>query len=209
MIGGEVAAQVSPAYCLDKRGIVAHLGSHAPDGILDVFDERFWDETLLDNVRTASRGPEWGRLALEIHSRRDDYDAIVTWGERLSLTFTIVQRFARSRKPHIAMMAQFAKPNTQIPLLLFGRSLHAVITWTSVQRRYLIERLGFPSERVYLVRHFVDQLFYSPSDAELSSPPPCSMWAKIIVSLHSVSSNDSAMRPAKGCRKCIELPLRC
>jgi hypothetical protein len=76
------------------------------------------------------------------------------------------------------MMAQFAKSNTQIPLLLFGRSLHAVITWTSVQRRYLIERLGFPSERVDLVRHFVDQLFYSPRDAELSSPPPCSMWGQ-------------------------------
>jgi glycosyltransferase involved in cell wall biosynthesis len=134
-----------------------------------VFDEKFspvWDETLLDSARTASRGPEWWRLALEIHSRKDGYDAIVTWGERLSLALTIVQRFARTKKPHIAMMGQFAKPNTQIPLRLFGRSLHAVITWTSVQRRYLIERLGFPSERVYLVRHFVDQLFYSPRAAE-------------------------------------------
>jgi glycosyltransferase involved in cell wall biosynthesis len=134
-----------------------------------VFDQKFlpvWDETLLDNARTDSRGPEWWRFALEIHARRDEYDAIVTWGERLSLALTIVQRFARSRKPHIAMMGQFAKPNTQVPLRLFGRSLHAIITWSSVQRRYLIERLGFPSERVYLVRHFVDQLFYSPRAAE-------------------------------------------
>jgi glycosyltransferase involved in cell wall biosynthesis len=134
-----------------------------------VFDERFspvWDETLLDNPRTAARGPEWWRLALEIQSRRDEYDAIVTWGEKLSLAFATVQSFARWRKPHIAMIGQFAKPNAQIPLRLFGTSLHAVITWTSVQRRYLIERLGFPAERVYLVRHYVDQLFYSPRDAE-------------------------------------------
>jgi glycosyltransferase involved in cell wall biosynthesis len=134
-----------------------------------VFDEKFspvWDETLLDSVRTTSRGPEWWRLALEIHSRRDDYDAIVTWGERLSLALTIVQRLARSRKPHIAMMYQFAKPNIQIPLRIFGRSLQAIITWNSVQRRYLIERLGFPSERVYLVHYCVDQLFYSPRAAE-------------------------------------------
>jgi len=134
-----------------------------------VFDEKFspvWDETLLDGVRTASKGPEWWRLALEIQSRRDEYDAIVTWGERLSLALTIVQQFARSRKPHIAMMGQFAKPNIQIPLRLCGGSLHGVVTWTSIQRRYLIERLGFPSERVYLVRHFVDQLFYSPRIAE-------------------------------------------
>jgi glycosyltransferase involved in cell wall biosynthesis len=90
----------------------------------------------------------------------------VTWGERLSLAFTAVQRFARCKKAHIAMMYQFAKPNAQVPLRLFGRSLHAVITWSSLQRRYLIERLGFPSERVYLVRHFVDQLFYSPRAAQ-------------------------------------------
>lgn len=142
-------------------------GERAPRSY--VFDEKFspvWDETLLDGARTASRGPEWWRLAQEIHARRDDYDAIVTWGERLSLALTIVQRFARSRKPHIAMMYQFAKPNIQIPLHLFGRSLHALITWNSVQRRYLIERLGFPSERVYLVRYCVDQLFYSPRAAE-------------------------------------------
>jgi glycosyltransferase involved in cell wall biosynthesis len=134
-----------------------------------VFDEKFspvWDETLLDAPLAASRGPEWWRLAQEIQRRRDEYDAIVTWGERLSLAFTTVQRFARSKKPHIAMMGQFAKPNTQVPLRLFGRSLHAVITWTSVQRRYLIDRLGFPSEHVYLVRHYADQLFYSPRAAE-------------------------------------------
>ena len=134
-----------------------------------VFDEKFspvWDETLLDSGSITSRGPEWWRLALEIHSRRDDYDAIVTWGERLSLALTMVQRFAHSRKPHIAMMYQFEKPNVQIPLRLFGGGLHAVVTWTSVQRRYLIDRLGFPSERVYLVRHFVDQLFYSPRAAQ-------------------------------------------
>ena len=77
-----------------------------------------------------------------------------------------MQRFARHKKPHIAMIGQFAKPNIQIPLRLFGSSLHAVITWNSVQRRYLIERLRFPSERVYLVRHFVDELFYSPRPAE-------------------------------------------
>ena len=133
-----------------------------------IFDDEFspvWDETLLDSARTTSRGPEWWRLALEIHSRRDDYDAIVTWGERLSLALTMVQRFARSKKPHIAIMGQFAKPNIQIPLRLFGGSLHAIVTWTSVQRRSLIQRLGFPSERVYLVRHFVDQVFYSPRAA--------------------------------------------
>jgi glycosyltransferase involved in cell wall biosynthesis len=124
-----------------------------------------WDETLLDSSRALSRVPEW-RLAQEVQRRRHEYDAIVTWAERLSMALTAVQRFARNKKPHIAMMCQFAKPNIQVPFRMFGRSLHAVITWTSVQHRYLIEHLGFPSERVYLVRHFVDQLFYSPRAAK-------------------------------------------
>ena len=134
-----------------------------------VFDEMFapvWDETLLDCQKTPSRGPVWWRLAQELQRRRDDYDAIVTWGERLSLALAAVQRFVRDKKPHIAMMYQFAKPNIQVPFRLFGSSLHAVVTWTSVQRRYLIEHLGFPSHRVYLVRHYVDQLFYSPRCVE-------------------------------------------
>ncbi len=61
-----------------------------------MFDEKFspvWDENLLDTSPKNSRGPEWWRLALEVHARQDDYDAIVTWGERLSLALTIVQRF--------------------------------------------------------------------------------------------------------------------
>jgi glycosyltransferase involved in cell wall biosynthesis len=141
-------------------------GEQAPRSF--VFDEKFapvWDETLLDGLRPP-RGPDWWRLAQEIQRRSDQYDAVVTWGERLSLAFTAQQCFTRSKKPHIAMIGQFAKVNTQIPLRLFGKSLHAVITWTSVQRRYLIDHLGFPSKRVYLVRHFVDQLFYSPRAAK-------------------------------------------
>jgi glycosyltransferase involved in cell wall biosynthesis len=105
-------------------------------------------------------------MAVEVNSRKDECDAIVTWGERLSLALATMQRFARGGKPHIAMIGQFAKPNIQIPMRLFGGSLHAIVTWTSVQRRYLIERLGFPCERVYLVRHFVDQMFYSPRASE-------------------------------------------
>src|SRR5262245_11299726 len=141
-------------------------GERAPRSF--VFDERFapvWDETILDDLRTASYGPEWWRLAQEVQRRSNEYDAIVTWGERLSLALTALQCFTRTKKPHIAMMGQFGKPNTQIPLRLFAKSLHAVITWTSVQRRYLIEHLGFPSERIYLVRHYADQLFYSPRAA--------------------------------------------
>jgi glycosyltransferase involved in cell wall biosynthesis len=64
------------------------------------------------------------------------------------------------------MMYQFEKPNIRVPLRALKKNLHSVITWSSVQRQALIERIGFPSRRVYLIRHYVDQLFYVPRPAE-------------------------------------------
>ena len=134
-----------------------------------IFDENFfpvWDETLLDKPGAVGRGPEWWRLALEVQRLRSDYDAIVTWGEKLSLAVTMQQRLGISNKPHIAMMYYFQKPNISLPLRFFGKSLHAIVTWSSVQRRYLIDQLGFPAQKVYMVRHFVDQVFYSPRQTQ-------------------------------------------
>jgi glycosyltransferase involved in cell wall biosynthesis len=104
-------------------------------------------------------------MATAVQRRGAEYDAVVTWGEKLSLALLMQQSFASPSKPHIAMMYQFEKPNIRLPISLFRRNLHAVITWSTVQRRALIERIGYPAERVYLVRHYVDQVFYSPREA--------------------------------------------
>lgn len=142
-------------------------GATAPRSYL--FEEAFssaWDESLL-NGNQAPRGvPPWWRLAREIQRHQAEYDAIVTWGEKLSLAMLLQQQLARASKPHIAMMYQFEKLNIRVPLSLLKRNLHSVVTWSSVQRRALIERLRYPSERVYLIRHYVDQVFYSPRPAE-------------------------------------------
>ena len=134
-----------------------------------LFDEAFsssWDESISNNTAASGRGPTWWRLAREIQRRHAEYDAVVTWGEKLSLAMLMQQQFASVSKPHIAMMYQFEKPNIRVPLQAFKKNLHSVVTWSSVQRRALIERIGFPSERVYLIRHYVDQVFYSPRVVE-------------------------------------------
>jgi glycosyltransferase involved in cell wall biosynthesis len=133
-----------------------------------VFEEAFaptWDESILSS-RDSSRIPAWWRLAREIQRLHSEYDAVVTWGEKLSMAMLLQQQIARVRKPHIAMMYQFEKLNIRLPLSLLKNNLHAVVTWSSVQRRALIERIGFPRERVYLIRHYVDQFFYSPRPAK-------------------------------------------
>lgn len=154
-----------PSHTRQRRSNDPH-GEKGPRGY--VFDEAFspvWDASLLDDAPRA-RAPVWWRMASEILRRGDEYDAVVTWGEKLTLAVAAQQRFARIRKPHIAMMYYFDKPNIKYPMKLFGNTLHSVVTWTTVQRNVLIDNLHFPSERTYLVRHYVDQVFYSPRPAE-------------------------------------------
>jgi glycosyltransferase involved in cell wall biosynthesis len=134
-----------------------------------VFDEAFnpaWDEGILEGADSSTRLPNWWRLAREVQRRQAEYDAIVTWGEKLSLGMLMQQQLASVSKPHIALMYQFEKLNLRVPLALLKGNLHAVVTWSSVQRRALIEKIRFPAARVYLIRHYVDQLFYSPRAIE-------------------------------------------
>lgn len=134
-----------------------------------LFDEAFdpsWDESILQGTALSSRLPGWWSLAREVQRRKAEYDAVVTWGEKLSFAMLAQQHLSTLSKPHIALMYQFEKLNVRVPLSLLKRRLHAVVTWSSVQRRALIERLGFPAERVYLIRHYVDQMFYRPQQAD-------------------------------------------
>lgn len=133
-----------------------------------VFDDAFspnWDESILSSAEHRhSRLTGW-RMAREVIRRNAEYDAVVSWGEKLTLAMLVAYHRASATKPHIAMMYQFEKPNIRLPLSVFKKRLHAVVTWSSVQRRALIERIGFPAERVYLIRHYVDQVFYTPRPA--------------------------------------------
>lgn len=154
-----IAKRPNPAEGRDRDGETAPR-TH-------VFDEAFapnYDESILDGVAGSGLMPRWWRMAREIQRRQREYDAVVTWGEKLSLAMLMQQEPAG--KPHIAMMYQFEKPNIRLPLSAFKKNLHAVVTWSSVQRRALIEKIGFPATRVYLIRHYVDQLFYRPREAE-------------------------------------------
>ena len=134
-----------------------------------LFEEAFspvWDTSVLHGNGSVAIGTRWWRMARAIQLRHSEYDGVVTWGEKLSLAMLMRQQRGNPRKPHIAMMYQFEKPNIQLPLTVFRRNLDAVVTWSTVQRRALIDRIGFPAERVYLVRHYVDQVFFSPRSAE-------------------------------------------
>jgi glycosyltransferase involved in cell wall biosynthesis len=143
-------------------------GEHVPRSYLfdDLFVRRY-DESLLDSAARHAfdrAWPRWARLASEVQRRRDEYDVVVTWSERVSLSLMTVQRFAREKKPHVAMLYWFSRPAVQLPIRALGDGFQAIVTWSSVQRQYAIEHLGIEHRKIYLIRHFVDQLFWSPRE---------------------------------------------
>ena len=148
-------------------------GASAPRGYL--FDDMFvtrYDESLLDDLqprgtRALNRTlPPWVRLAMEVHRRKDEYDVIVTWSERVTLALMAMQGVSPTAKPHVPLMYWFSRPSVRLPLRALGKTLHAIVTWSSVQRAYATERLGIPPGKLYLVKHFVDQLFWRPLESE-------------------------------------------
>jgi glycosyltransferase involved in cell wall biosynthesis len=140
-----------------------------------LFDELFahrYDECILDadpRKPLARAVPRWARLAREVQQRRDDYDVIVTWSERLTLSLMTLQSLSHTGKPHVAMMYWFSRPSVRLPMLAFAQSLHAIVTWSSAQRRFAIEHLGIAPEKIYLIKHFVDQLFFRPRERTLDT----------------------------------------
>lgn len=165
-----MSAEPRMALAVPDRGRVRpSRDDEAPRGYLfdDLFDRRY-DTTLLDgNASVLTRRlPTWARLAAEVQRRQDEYDVVVTWNERLTLSLMTLQGLTGRGKPHVPMMYWFSRPATRTVMRAFGSNLRAIVTWSSVQRAYAIEQLGFAPERIHLVKHFVDQLFWSPRDAE-------------------------------------------
>jgi glycosyltransferase involved in cell wall biosynthesis len=64
------------------------------------------------------------------------------------------------------MLYWFSRPSVRVPMRAFGSSLQAIVTWSSVQRDYAIRELGIPPEKLYLIRHYVDQVFFKPRECE-------------------------------------------
>jgi glycosyltransferase involved in cell wall biosynthesis len=137
-----------------------------------LFEELFvqrYNESILDSIQPRGllrAAPGWARLAAEIRRRSDEYDVIVTWSERLSMSLMAMDRILGSARPHVAMMYWFSRPSVRLPLLALVDRLHALITWSTVQRNYAIEHLRIAPEKIYLVNHYVDQLFWRPVEIE-------------------------------------------
>jgi glycosyltransferase involved in cell wall biosynthesis len=150
-----------------------------------MFDELFvkrYDESILDGLpqgQLERRLPVWVRLAREVRRRQDEYDVVVSWSERVSLSLLAIDRMSPGGKPHIPLLYWFSRPSVQLPIRLFGNGFQSIVTWTSVQRNYAIDHLHIPPDKIYLVRHYVDELFWRNRDPAAETDMICSVGAEM------------------------------
>jgi glycosyltransferase involved in cell wall biosynthesis len=55
-----------------------------------------------------------------------------------------------------------SKPIVGIPLRIVRRGVDRMLTWSSVQGAYAVERIGFDEDQITFIEHPVDQNFFAP-----------------------------------------------
>src|SRR5262245_12582807 len=93
-----IALAVAKGTNAGKPAVRDPAGEAAPRTY--IFDDEFapnWDESILSGTV-----PTPWRLAREVLRRQAEYDAVLTWSEKLSLAMLMQQPFVRASKPHIA-----------------------------------------------------------------------------------------------------------
>lgn len=113
-----------------------------------------------------ARIPAFVAQALEAKRLSERYDVVVSWSEKHTVAIAAVFALTRVRTPHIAMMFWMSKPIVKIPLTIFRSGVDRVITWSSVQQRVAVEKIGFRASAVTLLKHPVDVDFYMPQNRE-------------------------------------------
>jgi glycosyltransferase involved in cell wall biosynthesis len=129
---------------------------------------------MLDERHVASlpgvRGQLYRRLpaglsqALEGFSQRNQYDAVVSWGERFGLPLAALLKATGARTPHVALFSWISTPRKAAMLRLVHSHIHRIIVWSSVQYDFAVNRLRIPATRIVQLRWLVDQKFWRPMD---------------------------------------------
>jgi glycosyltransferase involved in cell wall biosynthesis len=128
----------------------------------DMLDER--DIAGIGGLRGAlySRLPGGLDQAVEAFSRRNHYDAIVSWGERFGLPLSALLKASQARTAHIALFSWLSTPKKAAVLRRTHSHIHRLVVWSSIQYDFAINNIGFPPSRVVELRWLVDQQFWRP-----------------------------------------------
>jgi glycosyltransferase involved in cell wall biosynthesis len=139
----------------------------------DMLDERDILGTGAARRLVYDRVPIGVAQALEAFSRRRNYDAIVSWGERFGLPLAGILKATRARTPHVALFSWISTPKKAAFLRRVHSHIHRLVLWSSIQTEFAVNVLGIPPSRIVELRWLVDQQFWRPM------PGPTDMFCAV------------------------------
>jgi glycosyltransferase involved in cell wall biosynthesis len=131
----------------------------------DLLDER-WLRGRPARYKVLSMLPDVAAQVYEAFLVRNNYDAVISWAERLALPFAALLKATGSPTPHIAIVSWISKPKKALLLKNVQSHIDRLVTGSSRQRDFAIHELGLPDHKVVHLKLFVDQKFFRPMDAE-------------------------------------------
>ncbi len=96
--------------------------------------------------------------------RRADYDVVLTDGEQVGLPFAALTSVSSRRATHHVMIVHILsvpKKSLLFRALRLGRRIDEMVVYSSAQRRYIVDRLGYRADAVTMSPFMVDTRFFS------------------------------------------------
>ncbi|MEX0721773.1 MAG: glycosyltransferase family 4 protein [Balneolaceae bacterium] len=104
--------------------------------------------------------------ALYIHKQ---YDAVLSYYERVGLPFAYLQKLLGSKTPHILLTTWFSSSQKVWFLKRVQDHLAKIVTWSSNQYKFGVNELGIPPEKIKLIKRGVDQQFWRPIESQTNT----------------------------------------
>jgi glycosyltransferase involved in cell wall biosynthesis len=108
-------------------------------------------------------------LAWVCFRQRRRYSAVFTDGEQVGLPLALLCRLTGRRPfPHVMIVHILSVPKKERLYRAFrlGRFIDTMVVYSTAQRHYICDRLGFPADRVVLTPFTVDTAFFSADRVE-------------------------------------------
>jgi glycosyltransferase involved in cell wall biosynthesis len=128
----------------------------------DLLDRKYLEKVPGPRRVLYSLFPVWLAQVTEAYFRRREYDAIISWGEHLTIAFALLLRLTRTRVPHVALSYSILERRKARLLRLVQKRIDKLVLWTSAARDFALSELRIPESKIVRVRWGVDQKFYRP-----------------------------------------------
>ena len=99
---------------------------------------------------------------LEAFTVRKEYDAIISWSEKLGLIFALLLKLTHQRIPHIGIWSWISKPKKITLLKITQNYIDKILLMSSNQYNFTINNIGIPKSKVVLLKWPIDQRFWRP-----------------------------------------------